>query len=268
MFFRINQIFGNIKNYQVIENISDPQVAVDYFMYCAEKRDDNLDPQEVLKQAQQLFTDGLTLDQKKELIANIANIDTIEAHNILEQYLKNPDPQLKDWASVALQENSALLQSALLEEPQIIVTCSLGAKNNKLRFFAIIYTQDFTPLQKWQTQLIEKELNFAFDKIGVELEQIQFGQFFANLVLLVPLEVELYDTLTKTINKINEFGNFLNPEPVINTDKIFSIDETKQFLENQLLFDQIEEKFSPSWDDINDLLDDGNPNNPPENDDK
>ena len=268
MFPELNEIFKNFKNIQIIEHISDPQVAVDYFMYCAYKRDEDLDPDIVLEQAPQLFSDQLTLEQKKELIANLAIIDKIEAHNFLKQYIENPDPQLTDWASVALQENTARLQSALLNEPQLIITSTLGGKNNKLRYFAIVYTKNFTPLQDWQTQLIEKELNFAFDKTGVELEQIQFGQFFANLVLLVPLDVELYQILTNTITKINELGDFLEQNPIINTDKIFSIDETKNYLENQLILDQIEDQFKPDWDNINDLLDNENPDNPPENDDK
>ncbi len=278
MFLTLQQIMEN-KNIWIAET-KDPKVAVEYLRYCEKERDNEHDPDEVLEKAQKLFTNELTLDQKKELIALIAAVEDIEANNILKKYNENPDPQLEDWASIALQENETRLKSIILGEPQILIAGKLGGKNGKLRNFAAVFTKKFEPLEDWQKQLIYKELNFAFKNINVDIEKIEYGPFFANIILLEPINANIYRAFHQAIDKINELGNFLYPEPLYSTDKILSLDETQKLLEDNVLERNSVDGYKLDWDKIDDFLDDedfediisdllnDDPDNPPENDDK
>ena len=49
----------------------------------------------------------------EKLIKQIASQEKVEAFRMIEKYVSNPDPELREWSILALQESRMVLQSGL-----------------------------------------------------------------------------------------------------------------------------------------------------------
>ncbi len=274
----LNDIFKQIQNIQILEPVSDPEQVLKYFLYISKHRDKNQEKNKdkILENSDRLFDPATDTEEKRILIVQIAGIDDLQARKILEKYAQNPDDELKDWIKIALQENTALLQSSFLGEPQILISSGLGGKDNKLKYFVIFRSRENKPFEQWQKKLLEKEIKFHLEKHNAEIEQLDFGEYFVRLVAFIPLQVNLQTLFDGIIDAVNEIGNFMDNAVFVRNDKILDNEETENFLQN---LDKIEEKEAAAedkpaeeirlnWDEIRYLfdIDDKDESNNPDDD--
>ncbi len=224
-----DKIFKDIKNIQILQPVKDPEEVLKYFLYITKYRDKNKN-KEALKQKNLLFSPDTGLEKKRIIIVRLAGLDSIEARKILQQYAKQADDELQDWISIALQENSALLQSSFLGEPQILISSGLGGKNNKLRYFVILQKKDSSEFETWQKKLVTKEINFVLEQKNCELELIEFGSHFVRLFALIPFNLDAPGIIRYIIDNINEIGNFIDEKFILQNDEILSLEASEKLL--------------------------------------
>jgi len=231
LYNKIQELLGNLRgNFNILEEQIDIDVQMEYFELSKDSKK-TLDIERTLNIQDSLFSEDFSLEQKKKLIVKLACIDKVEAFRILERYRKNPDPELKDWAALAMQESKMLLESSLLDENQVFISTGLGGKGLKLRYFIVFLTKGNITLSDLQKKIVNTEVNFVFKKYGAEIEKINFSNNFATIKTIIPIQVQLNEMFEQTIENCNQFGDFLQINFIVTNVKELSIEEITQVLE-------------------------------------
>jgi hypothetical protein len=230
---KIMQMFGKIpENFSILEDQIDIKVQLNYFESSKKVKQNPDSKMKISEIREKLFVDTIEIEEKKELIVQLANFDDVEAYRMLEKYFGSVVPELKDWCALALQESKMNLESVLLDENQVIISTGLGGKGKKLRYFAVLATKNeknYTPLQQ---KLVEKELNFTLRKREGEIEKIEFDDTFCTLLAVVPINVSIKDLISETIGECNQIGNFIDPKFILTNVKVFTKEEIKSSWKN------------------------------------
>ena len=126
LYDKIQDILGNLHgNFNILEEQIDIEIQLEYFE-TSKNIKKLFDKKEALNNMESLFADTLSIEEKKSLLIKLASIDKVEAFRIIERYILSPDPLLKDWATLALQESRMLLESIFLDQNQIFISTGLG----------------------------------------------------------------------------------------------------------------------------------------------
>ncbi len=230
IFEKIQELLGNFKgNYSVLQEQVDIDVQLEYFESSkkVKKSKSQKDPLILIDKLNSLNSN---LDQKKNILIQLASVDQVEAYRAIETYLKNPDPELKDWATLAMQESRVLLESSFLDENQVLISTGLGGKGSKLRYFIVLIAKTGMVFEDLHKKVISSELNFIFQKHQSELEEIEFSDRFAAVKALIPLKESLNGIFTEIIDECNQFGNFLHSNVIVTNVKVLTFDEISDYL--------------------------------------
>lgn len=207
------------ENYTILEEQVDVSVQMRYFNFSSRmKRKGISDFSE--SDAEALFDEGTPLKEKRRLLVNFASQEVVSAYRTIEKYLKNADPPLKAWATLALQESRMRLQSSLLDEQQVFISTGMGGKGKKLRYFVVFINADGNAvLNPTQVKVLKTEVNFALEKREGETEGFDFMEGFSGCTVILPLKADLRSVFREIIDECNQFGNFLQEDLVITNVK-------------------------------------------------
>ncbi len=277
MFDRLRKIIPDLSKAKVIEGIIDPSVHLEYIEYSSKVGKDIV-IEEVISKSDDIFSEELSIDDKKKLLVSMAKIDDVNIFRKVQKYAENPDKELSDWSIIALEESRNLIQSSLLGEEQILISTGLGGKGNKLRFFIISQTENNESLSDIKKKIIKKEIEFAFQNNDCELEQIEFADNFYTIVGVFPFDFDVIETtLSSVFDEVKKFDINLSQKYIITNVKISTLEESAEmiremeqkeksndFEKNEFdnnLFDIDEEEtfedlFDEDFDDDDDELDD------------
>ena len=230
IFGKIQELLGNFKgNYSVLQEQVDIDVQLEYF-----ESSKNLRKTKIHKDHESLInrlnSGESNLDQKKNILVQLASIDKVEAYRAIETYNQNPDPELKDWSTLAMQESRVLLESSFLDENQVLISTGLGGKGSKLRYFIVLIAKKDMVFDDLKKKIITNELNFVFQKNASELENIEFSDRFAAVKALIPLTISLNGVFTEIIDECNQFGDFLHSNVIVTNVKVLSFEEISEYL--------------------------------------
>ena len=224
----LKDILVKIQNVNILENIEKPSNVFEY-IELASKLKQNLNKEEVLKQKEELFNSKLSIEERKKLLIQIASIDSPVAYRTLEKFKNHPlAKDIKDFAEIALQHNRVLLQSSLLGEPSILITSGLGGKNNKLRYFLVVFNKELKKFSHWQEKVIKQELLYLSEQNQAELEKLNFVDFYVALKILIPYYIVPSKFVKTLIEKVNFFGDFLYKKYILRNDKIIEEEKIKE----------------------------------------
>ena len=198
---------------------------------------------DILAKKDELFNPQLFVEDKKKLMVQMAGIPNPEIYRVLENYAKNPDPGLKEWAKLALQENKMLLESDLLESSQVFISTGLGGKGHKLRYFVVLINTESHDLKPYQQKIVQDEMEYALQRYDGELEKLNFMHNYTTMRVVVPISSDLSKVFREGINECNQFGNFLSTEFIITNMKELSEDEINSAIGGQDPF--LEDDFPP-----------------------
>lgn len=230
IFGKIQELLGNFKgNYSVLQEQVDIDVQLEYF-----ESSKNLRKTKIHKDHESLIdklnSDGSNLDQKKNILVQLASIDKVEAFRAIEMYNKNPDPELKDWSTLAMQESRVLLESSFLDENQVLISTGLGGKGAKLRYFIVLIAKKDILFDDLKKKIITNEINYVFQKNNSELEEVEFSDRFAAVKALIPLTISLNGVFTEIVDECNQFGDFLHSNVIVTNVKVLSFEEISEYL--------------------------------------
>jgi hypothetical protein len=226
---KIQELLGNLRgNLTVLEDQIDADIQLEYFNYTRildkkQTRDD------VLKIKDSIFANDMAVEEKKKLIVQLANIDSIEAYRTLERY-QGADHTLKDWAKLALQESRLLLESKLLDKSQVLISTGLGGKGLKLRYFTVLLLKNSKVYSGFERKIITSELKFSIKKSGGELEELRFNREFCMILSIIPLNIPVQVLFENLINECNQYGEFLNSDCIITNVRVYSSSMLRKML--------------------------------------
>lgn len=229
IFEKIQELLGNFKgSYSVLQEQVDIDVQLEYFESSKKHRKlkSKKDPLFLIDK----LNSSEDLDQKKNILIQLASVDQVEAYRAIEMYQKNPDPELKDWATLAMQESRVLLESSFLDENQVLISTGLGGKGAKLRYFVVLIAKKGVNFEDLHRKIIDNELNFIFHKYQSDLEEIQFTERFATVKALIPLNVSLNSIFNEVVDECNQFGDFLHSNVIVTNVKVLTFDEISDYL--------------------------------------
>lgn len=217
-------------DFSILEEQIDIEDQKAYFDFSKKVRDEK-NKEMFFKDREALFLPNTSLERKKEILSGLPAVAEVKAFRTLERYLKDPDPELRNWAVLALQESRMMLQSSLLGEKHVFISTGLGGKGQKLRYYVVfIYKERNANLTPTQQKLLKNELIFALKKAEGEFESIDFFEGFSSSLLLLPLESDLKAIFDAVIEECNQYGDFLEDDLIITNVKMLSRGEIIQML--------------------------------------
>lgn len=230
IFEKIQELLGNFKgSYSVLQEQVDIDVQLEYFESSKKFRKSKSE-RDPIALIDKLNSEASDLDLKKNILIQLASVDQVEAYRAIETYNKNPDPELKDWATLAMQESRVLLESSFLDENQVLISTGLGGKGAKLRYFVVLIAKKGQNFEDLHKRIISNELNFIFQKYNSELEEVQYTERFAALKALIPLKVSLNSVFNEVVDECNQFGDFLHSNVIVTNVKVLTFDEIEDYL--------------------------------------
>jgi hypothetical protein len=174
------------------------------------------------------------LKVKKKILTALATSAEVEDFRTIEKLSDSePDPELKEWTILALQESRMLMQSSLLDEQQVFISTGLGGKGQKLRYFVVFLNQSGGELSAIQKKLLHDELKYALEKSEGELEELTSMIDFTTALVILPITSALRELFQGVIDECNQYGNFLQDDMVITNVKKLNPMEILDLLKQQ-----------------------------------
>lgn len=231
-FEQIQKFFEDFKgDINIIDEQIDINLQMEYFDVSKSIRSKNL----VLNWencSHDLYDNLKTLNDKKEILVQLAAIEDVKAYRVIETFSENAPENLKHWSLLALQESRMLLQSKLLEQSQVLISTGLGGKGNKLRYFFALFSTDDMPFVEYQQKIMRNEFDAIFKKNNSEIEEFYFHNSIATVLGLVPLNVPVQELFAKVLQEVNQYGNFLRENCIITNVRKMSEEEIYAFIKN------------------------------------
>ncbi|MDR0537822.1 MAG: hypothetical protein LBH04_07270 [Tannerellaceae bacterium] len=189
------------------------EVQMEYFSYSNKLRNEKvqISDEDCQSFGEQIRDEEKTLEQKRYMLSALAVSGKPQAFRILEEYTSlNLAPEIANWAYMAFMESRITLESELLEERHIYISTGLGGKDNKLRFFVLLLSKDRQPFLDFQKQIIQTEFEYNLTQKDCELERIDISDTYVELLVLIPLNIDIKDILDNIIIECNQYGNFIS----------------------------------------------------------
>ena len=233
LYEKIKEILGGSPGtLTILEHKIDLDLQVEYFETSRRLRDE-WEEEWAMDQARYLNEPGYSLQVKKEILARLASIDRVSCYRYIEEYMEHAEEEMGDWALLALNESRMHLESKIMEESQVFISTGLGVKDGKLRYFAVLVTRSKLELSKIQQKVIANEFDFIMKKRGAEVEEINYSEYMATILLLLPMNLSLKAVFQEAIDECNQYGNFLMDDFIVTNVKTLSFGEIKAFLERK-----------------------------------
>jgi len=230
---KIQEILGDIPgNLSVQQQQIDMDVQLAYYR-LAQTVEDEIDTNRVLNESELLFNDQVNVEKKKLLLAQLANIASIESYRTLEKYASEAEHDMHDWALLAMQENKLMLESNLLDENKILISTGLGGRGLKLRYFAALTTRNGMQFSSFEKKLLSSELRYQTKQCDAETESIRFDRELCRVVCVIPLNVPVHSVFDQLISECNVFGDFLNHDYLITNVKILTVQQIRTLIRPQ-----------------------------------
>ena len=170
-------------------------------------------------------------ERQKELLVMLSQKSGVKAYRAIEKFEKNADNEIKDWAKLALQEAKMLLESEFLDEKQLFISTGLGGSGSSLRYFIVLFLNKEKKFEDFQQKIVKNELSYLFKEYDSKLEEIKFINNFVTLTALIPLDTAINEMFKRSIEAINEFGDFMSYSFLLNNSKRMTPDEIKEIVD-------------------------------------
>ena len=248
----------NPEHLTIIEDQIDLEVQLEYFnMSKTIKENEQVSLNELTTNC--LTAPDASNSEIKKFLVYLASMDDVEAYRIIEKFYNEvKDDDLKIWCALALKESRMMLESNLLDEKQVLISTGMGGKNGKLRYFIVLISKNGEEFSQTQRKIITNEFDFVLNNQRSEIEKLDFDKSYAKLTSLIPLDVDIKNTINKAVDECNTFGDFIHDNFIVTNVKTLSTTEIDDFLKKASDTDDDEDddifEDEATDIDINDLL--------------
>jgi hypothetical protein len=216
----------------ILEQRVPVDVQMEYFKFSNQLRKSPSHPEE---EDFEKFISGLedrsaTKEHKQLILSTLAISKQAKAYRILEQFAGETDGELADWAYMALMESRITLETDLSDEKQIYISTGLGGAGKRLRFFVLLIASSGSSFADYQRQVIEREFTYALAKENCKIERLTIKDKHVELLLLIPIQTDIKNTLEAIINECNQYGNFLSESITVTNVKELNEEEIAKII--------------------------------------
>jgi hypothetical protein len=232
---RLNQLFDRKSDtYSIFEEDIDINIQKEFYELMDKISDKELCEENTsIFDVDELYDEETGKHRKKEILVLLANLNKVEAYREIEKFKKQANKEMEKWSSIALQQSRMMLESSLLEEKSVFISTGLGGKENKLRYFCVLFTKEMNELSNKEKTILEKEINFAFNKVNVDLETLEFTKGITTFKALIPVKANIRKLFDDIIAETNNYGNILKENMIITNVKSLSIEEIDNLLKTK-----------------------------------
>jgi hypothetical protein len=203
----------------------------EYIAYTAALESKNYSLEAIGEKAQRLFSSDASREEKKVMLALLAHTGRITSIKIIEQFLEEGDPELCDWARLALQECQLFIDDIWSGDKGMgIVMSGLGGEDNRLRYFLAIGSRSKTPYTSMDRTIITENFVEICRKHNSILEDIQIQPTYATLKVLVPVDVAVGMVIEDGISQCNRKRKLLDEDYYVTNVTIPTEVELQAFL--------------------------------------
>jgi hypothetical protein len=222
-------------NFHILEQRVPVELQMEYFKYSEQLRKTTPDPGEagLERHKDTLHSPESSTEEKRHALAGLAVSKDVKAYRLLEEYVGDPDPEMTHWAYLALMESRMSLESELLDRQQVYISTGLGGKGDKLRFYALFFSDENKPFEAYQRQVIEREFAYCLRQDGCPVERLTIHDTYVELVFLISVHLDLKSILEHLINECNEYGDFLSTGFTITNVKELSSEEIAALIQKK-----------------------------------
>jgi hypothetical protein len=182
-----------------------------------------------------LYDEDISFNEKRKLLVRLSESDNVTFFRLLEDYKKQAPKELKDWAILAYQHSKVLLENSLLSEDRILISTGLGGRDDKLRYFFVLFAKDQThSLTDWQKSIIQTELELLVKmRKDIDLECFDFSDTYVKIKMLLPLGEKIQTLMQTLIENCNEIGDFMSLQFLATNVKVLSDNEILEILKDR-----------------------------------
>lgn len=236
LFDKLRELSGLFSDkFNVIDEPIDMKLQMAYFKRSKKIKSspaaENID----LEKIGNLHNPDLDAEQIKDNMILLSSVDDPKAYRILEEFSKDTENPLHQWALMALQESKMLIEGNLLDERQIFVSTGLGGHGNLLRYFVALIGNNIEEFMPYQQHVVQSEFETALKNNRSELERIEFQDKYAALTVLMPLNVPFHQILLDAVEECNQYGDFLQSDFLVTNVKMLSFDEIRDIVRKKQL---------------------------------
>lgn len=218
----------------IIEEQIDVEVQMNYFKRANMLRKQVVTLDETLQKVPVLYDLETRLEEKRDILVQLASFDEVEAFRVLEKFKDDAEGEIKLWAAMAYRESKMQLQGSLLDQNQILIASGLGGKETSLRYFVVVAKRDNTPFTEFQERVLREEFDDAVEAHQAELESIEIVDYFAKILVLVPIQQSVSDLVTAVGSACYDYGDFLREQVVITNVRVLSDSEIIDVLDGRM----------------------------------
>ncbi len=231
----VNRLLEGLTKFPGKINIIDQQVDINVQLKYFDKS------RKVFKKEDKKSIDELILDlenvqdteKQQEILLKLSMKSDVKAFRAIEKFEQTAKGEMLQWAKMASAEAKMLLEGELLGENQIFISTGLGGLGSSFRYFIVLFANSEVSLADFQCKIIKNELDFLFREYSAKMEEIEFINNFVTMTALIPLETPINILFKRAIESINEFGNFMSYNFLINNAKRMTPMEIKDFIEHE-----------------------------------
>ncbi len=236
VFKQFHDSFSKLEgHFHVLEQRIPVEAQMEYFKNSEIKRKQNPDFSLTDAECEEtyglLILDAVPVEEKKDYLMLLAHSKSVKGYRLLEQYARLPNPEVADWAYMALMESRISLESELSDEKQIYISTGLGGREGKLRFYVLILSVGNQPFQEYQRNVIEREFPFELTQQDCEIEYLKIAEQYVELLFLISVKSDIKAVLDGVIAECNQYGNFLSKLFTITNVKELSPEEIEEVLQ-------------------------------------
>jgi hypothetical protein len=208
-----------VKKADVADNIFNTHIGMDVHAEYIElygKISATLSKEVLLAEAKKLLLKRTPLEEKKTALVCLAHGNNLRSLYAIQKYLRNPDPELAAWASLAWQEcqnavlnegMSKLMGSADAEKDLIIG--GMGGERDRMRCCFVISTIGGRVFTKPEREKINTTLKKVDKHYAAKAEHLDWGDNYVKITALTSWEVAVGDYIEDLINQCNALSPFL-----------------------------------------------------------
>ena len=159
---------------------------MEYFKYSENVRKENRPPRPLSEdECETLYNTLLTEEttdktEKRYLLSQLATSKSVRAYRLLEEYTQHPDPEVTDWAYMALMESRISLESDFSDE---IERLTIGEQYVELVFLIPVRT----------------DIKATLDRVINECNQ--YGDFLSNVFTITNVKELTPEEISEIISK-------------------------------------------------------------------
>ncbi|MCQ2960300.1 MAG: hypothetical protein MJ198_08965 [Bacteroidales bacterium] len=233
---RIQKMYSeNPQRLNIIEEQIDLDIQMNYFKRSGMLKKHVVELNDVLSKIPILYDVEARLEEKRDILIQLASFEDIETFRFLEKFKNDSDGEIKLWATMAYRESKMLLESSLLEDDnQILISTGLGGKGASLRYFVCLVHKNEDFFTEFQEKIIRNEFASSSERYAMEIESLHVENHLVKASLLIPINEPVKNVVGDVIDACEELGDFLDKHVIITNVRAFSDSEIEEIVHGKL----------------------------------